>query len=58
MAARHVRRDALAAIKKVKAEMALDEVKKVEKIVQIATDKCVGDIDRLAAGKVKDIESA
>lgn len=57
IATRHIRRDALTAMKKLKDEMRQDQFKMLEKSVQQATDRHVGVIDRLVAAKVEAIES-
>lgn len=58
IATRHVRRDALSNLKKMKDEMGASEFKMLEKEVQQVTDKHVGSIDRLVETKVKAIQSS
>jgi ribosome recycling factor len=54
---RHVRRDAMEAIKKAKKDgkISEDEEKRVEKEIQTATDKAIKDIDGHLAGKEKEL---
>jgi ribosome recycling factor len=54
---RHVRRDAMEAIKKAKKDgkISEDEEKRVEKEIQTATDKAIKDIDTHLAHKEKDL---
>ncbi|HWA28153.1 MAG TPA: ribosome recycling factor [Lacunisphaera sp.] len=50
---RHVRRDAIEAVKK--AKLSEDESKRLEKDIQVATDKAIKDIDTHLAGKEKEL---
>ena len=54
---RHVRRDAMEAVKKAKKDgkISEDEEKRVEKEIQAATDKAIKDIDSHLAHKEKDL---
>lgn len=58
IAARHVRRDAMDAIKLLKDDLPSDEVKRLEKNVQQLTNRHVGNIDQILNSKVKAIESS
>ena len=54
---RHVRRDAMEAVKKAKKDgkISEDEEKRVEKEIQVLTDKTIKDIDTALAHKEKDL---
>jgi ribosome recycling factor len=56
VAARHVRRTAMDAVKKIKSEISADEFKRLDKEVQTMTDKSVEAIDNALAAKVKTID--
>jgi ribosome recycling factor len=56
IAARHVRKSAMDAIKTRKADLPLDEFKRLEKEVQAMTDASVDSIDKAVAAKVKSID--
>lgn len=56
VAARHVRRSAMDAIKRVKGEIPSDEFKRLEKDVQGITDEAVSTIDTAIALKLKVID--
>ena len=55
MAARHIRRSAMDAIKKRKADIPLDEFKRLEKEIQKFTDATIDNIDRAAEDKARSI---
>lgn len=57
VAVRHVRRDAMEATKKLKKDgkISEDDEKRLEKDVQVATDKAIKDIDAHLAHKEKDL---
>lgn len=55
IAARNIRRDALAELKAAAKTSGEDEQKRLEAEVQKAIDKAVGEIDRLAADKQKEL---
>ncbi len=57
VAVRHVRRDAMEATKKLKKDgkISEDDEKRLEKDVQVATDKSIKDIDTALAHKEKDL---
>jgi ribosome recycling factor len=57
VAVRHVRRDAMEAAKKQKKEgnLSEDDEKRLEKEVQVATDKAIKDIDTALAHKEKEL---
>lgn len=57
VAVRHVRRDAMEASKKLKKDgkISEDDEKRLEKDVQVATDKAIKDIDTHLAGKEKEL---
>lgn len=57
VAVRHVRRDAMEATKKLKKDgkISEDDEKRLEKDVQVATDKSIKDIDAALAHKEKDL---
>jgi ribosome recycling factor len=54
---RHVRRDTMEAVKKAKKDgkMSEDEEKRLEKEIQVATDKSIKDIDTHLASKEKEL---
>ena len=54
---RHLRRDAMEAVKKAKKDgkMSEDEEKRVEKEIQVATDKAIKDVDTHLAHKEKEL---
>lgn len=56
VSARHVRKSAMDSVKKAKADLPVDEVKRLEKEVQGLTDSAVKVIDKVAAEKVKAID--
>jgi ribosome recycling factor len=57
VAVRHVRRDAMEAAKKLKKDTKIseDDEKRIEKEVQVATDRAIKDIDTALANKEKEL---
>ncbi len=58
IAARHVRREAMNDVKKVKDNISKAEVKRLEKDVQEVVDRFVGTIEKMAQSKVDAIQKA
>lgn len=58
IAARHVRRDAMNDVKKVKDEVSKAEIKRIEKDVQNLADRFIATIDKLAQSKIEAIQKA
>jgi ribosome recycling factor len=56
VSARHVRRSAMDAVKKVKADLPAEEFKRLEKEVQAVTDDAVKAIDKSILDKVNAID--
>ncbi|MES2907310.1 MAG: ribosome recycling factor [Pseudomonadota bacterium] len=55
VAVRHVRRDAMDALKKMEKSASEDEIKRQSELVQKATDESIGEVDKMVASKEKDI---
>ena len=55
IAVRHVRRDAMDALKKLEKDHGKDEIERFTAEIQKATDAGIADVDQLLAGKEKEI---
>ncbi|CAN8063507.1 unnamed protein product [Agarophyton chilense] len=57
IATRMIRRKAMEEVKNLKSEVSKDDIKKIEKGVQVLTDRFIGDITEVQRNKVRTIEA-